>query len=125
MAEEKEKVLTQEQIFVLQEQARLKAEHDRLMALKVALTETSSTRGWAYIKHIAQNIVQGDLQHALNVEDDTESKKYLLEARVAQRIFGQVFTVVDTALDFGTESEPEWFSQLDAFQVNQENGNGD
>lgn len=107
---EKEVVLTEEQI-------RVKAERDRLMAVKVALVETSRTRGWAYIKQITNNIVFSNLQHSLAVEDEEESNQYRIKARVAREIFSQLFAVIDTSMNFGTESEPEWFSQLDAFAV--------
>lgn len=106
-----------EQKAVTPEQIRAKSEHDRLMAVKVAMMETTNTRGWAYIKKIADNIVQTSLLHSLNVADDTESEQYRIKARVAREIFGQLFTVVDSSLSFGTETEPDWFSELDAFSV--------
>jgi hypothetical protein len=99
-----------------QEQARLEAERARLLAIKAVLSQTTNTLGWSYIKKIAENIVQTSLQHSLNVEDEKESEQFLVEARVGKKIFGQMFTVIESALDFGTESEPEWFSQLNAFQ---------
>lgn len=107
-----------------QEQARLEAERARLLAIKAVLSQTTSTLGWAYIKKIAENIVQTSLQHSLNVEDEKESEQFRIEARVGKKIFGQMFTVIETALDFGTESEPEWFSELDAFAEAKENENG-
>jgi hypothetical protein len=113
-----QKVLTPEQIAIVAEQARLKVEHDRSMAVKVALVETSRTRGWPYIKKIAENIIQTSLQHSLNVEDETESERFRIETRVARKVFGQLFGVIDTTLDFGTESEPDWFSELGSdFQI--------
>jgi hypothetical protein len=119
MAEEK--VLTQEQVLEKQEQTRLQAEQERLRALKVILTQTSSTPGWPYIKKIADNIVQGALQQSLNVADETESEQCRVKARVAREIFGQLFTVIETVLAFGTEAEAEWFAQLNAFEQDQKN----
>ncbi len=107
-----QKILTPEQIVIAVEQARLKADRDRLLAVKVALVETSRTQGWSYIKKIADNIVQTSLQHSLNVEDETESERFRIETRVARKVFGQLFGVIETTLDFGTESEPDWFSEL-------------
>jgi hypothetical protein len=107
-----------------QEQARLEAERARLLAVKMVLTQTTNTLGWSYIKKIAANIVQSSLQHSLNVEDEKESEQFRIEARVAQKIFGQMFTVIETALDFGTEAQADWFSELDAFVEAKENENG-
>jgi hypothetical protein len=107
-----DQVLTPEQIALTAELRKKAAERDRLLAVKVALAETTSTRGWAYIKKIAENITQSSLQHALNEEYEIESERFRIEARVARKVFGQLFGVVDATLDFGTEAEPEWFSEL-------------
>lgn len=114
--------MTSEQAAVVAEQEKARKERDRLMAVKIALSETANTRGWAYMKHIAENIVQGALQHSLNVSDDDESEQFRIKARIAQQVFGEMFTVIDSALSFGTETEPDWFSQLNAFEQQEAQG---
>lgn len=113
MAEKR--ALTQDEIALQQEQARVKAEHDRLMAVKIALTETTNTRGWAYIKKIAENIVETSLRNSLNTPEEVDSEHSRVEARIGRKLFGQMFGVIDSALSFGTESQPEWFSELSPF----------
>jgi hypothetical protein len=117
--------LTVEQAAMAAEQERQRKERDRLMAVRVALAETANTRGWAYMRQIAVNIVQGALQHSLNVEDETESDQYRVKARIAQQIFGEMFTVINSTLTFGTEAEPEWFSELNAFQQENEDASSE
>lgn len=116
------------QIELTAEEILQRKERDRLMAVKIALSETANTRGWIYIKQVALNIVQGALQHSLNVVDETESEQCRVKARVAQQIFGEMFTVIDSVLSFGTDSQPEWFSELAPYDqevIGDENGTQD
>ena len=110
------------------EQVQQQQERARLMTIKIALSETANTRGWVYMKQVAQNIVQGALQQSLNVGDEEMSEQYRIKARVAQQIFGEMFTVIDSVLSIGTDSQPEWFSELapyDQAVIGDENGTQD
>jgi hypothetical protein len=89
------------------------SEVQRLNAIRAALNVTTNTHGWVYAKQIADNIVKVSTQAAKDAADDDVKGLILLrKAKVAEEIFRDFFNAIETSKQFGTEEEPEWFTQL-------------
>jgi hypothetical protein len=86
-------------------------EQARLLAIKQALLVTAGTPGWQYIKQMAVNIVNRMTTNALNAKREDRDDE-IAKAKAAREIFQELFTVIETTMTFGTEEEPEWFSNL-------------
>lgn len=91
-------------------------ERARLMAVKQALLVTAGTPGWQYIKQMAVNIVNKKTLNAINAKREDRDDE-IATARAAREIFQELFTVIETTMTFGTDQEPEWFSNLDEMMV--------
>lgn len=87
-------------------------ERARLMAVKQALLVTASTPGWQYLKGMTANIVNLMINEALDAKKDERDEK-MAEAKAAKEIFKRFFTAVEATLTFGTDGEPDWFTNLD------------
>ena len=88
------------------------SERARLLAVKQALLVTASTPGWHYLKGMAANIINIMINEALEAKREDRDDK-MADARAAKEIFKRFFTAVEATLTFGTDSEPDWFANLD------------
>lgn len=91
-------------------------ETERLLVIRAALAQTTNTPGWAYVKQMAENIVKLSTQEALDEEDPVKGESKRLKAKAMQSGFHRFFATIETAKSFGTDDEPEWFSQLNEFE---------
>lgn len=89
----------------------VEAERARLMAVKQALLVTASTPGWQYLKGMTVNVVNLMINEALDARKDERDEK-MAEAKAAKEIFKRLFTAVESTLTFGTDDEPDWFTNL-------------
>lgn len=87
-------------------------ERARLLAIKQALLVTASTPGWQYLKSMAANIVNLMVSEALDAKKEDRDDK-MTEAKAAKEIFQRFFVAVEATLTFGTDGEPDWFTNLD------------
>jgi hypothetical protein len=92
------------------------AEIDRLVAVKAALLQTTSTIGWHYIKQMSDNIVAKWTQEALDEEDPVKGESKRLKAKAMQAGMRDLFNAVEVAKGFNADAEKGWFDDLDSFQ---------
>lgn len=84
----------------------------RLLAIKSALISTTNTVGWKYIRQIADNVVKNAVQAAIDADDPKAGESLRQKAKALQEGLRDLFNTIETSKQFGTEQEPEWFSQL-------------
>jgi hypothetical protein len=92
------------------------SETERLLALKAALMQTTNTVGWVYVKQMADKIVKQSTQAALDEDNPILAESKRQKAKAMQAGFRDFFSVIETSKSFGTESEPDWFSELSEFE---------
>ena len=78
----------------------MKVEVDRLAAVRAALLATTSTRGWAYIKKIAANVVEKAIQDSLDEEDRDRGEAKRLKAKALQAGLAELFNAIESAKNF-------------------------
>lgn len=93
------------------QKAAVGREQARLLAIKQALLVTANTPGWQYIKQMAVNITNRMMLNAIDAKKEDRDDE-IAKARAAKEIFQELFTVVETTMTFGTDQEPQWFSDL-------------
>lgn len=90
----------------------------RLLAIKAALTSTTATLGWTYIKQMAENMVAKSVEEALAEEDRDKRDSKILKAAALKRGFADLWNAVESAkaidpqADFGSG-----FEQLERDEV--------
>jgi hypothetical protein len=77
----------------------------RVMAIKAALVVTTNTQGWAYIKTIADNIVQKTIDEALEEEDSAKRDGKTLKAAALRKGFAELFSAVNSTMQFAEQSD--------------------
>ena len=92
------------------------SETERLLAVRAALMQTTHTVGWTYVKQMADNIVKMNTQQALDEDNPELAESKRQKARAMQSGFKDFFSVIETSKAFGTDEEPDWFSELNAFE---------
>lgn len=95
-------------------------ETERLLVIKAALLQTTHTAGWKYIQDIWTNIVKQAIQASLDEDDPTKAESKRLRAKALQQGTKDLFTTIETCMQVGTETQPEWFENLDEFEANRE-----
>lgn len=88
------------------------SETDRLLQVKSALMQTTSTRGWLVIKQIVDNVVAKAKQDAIDEEDAAKGEKLRLKAKAMQDGLRDLFSAIEVAKQFDSPEEPAWFAQL-------------
>lgn len=92
------------------------SEKERLLAVRAAMMQTTNTVGWNYVKQMATNIVSKMTQEALDEENPVLGESKRLKAKALQQGFHEFFEVIETSKSFGTEQEPDWFTELSQFE---------
>jgi hypothetical protein len=70
-------------------------EEARLMSIKAALTNTTNTEGWGYIKQMADNVVKRAVQDALDEENRDLGEAKRFKAKALQKGFADLFNAID------------------------------
>lgn len=84
--------------------------------MKAALVQTTNTAGYVYIKQMADNVVQNAIQAAIDADNEANATALRWKAKSLKDGFRALFAAIETTKQFGSDSEPEWFSQL-AFEA--------
>jgi hypothetical protein len=79
-------------------------EHSRLIAIRGALVTMTNTPGWAYVKQLANSVVQKAVQDALDAEDSIKGEAKRLKASALQKGFTDLFKAVEITKAFDPES---------------------
>jgi hypothetical protein len=88
-------------------------ETQRLLNIRQELMLTCRTRGWSIVKQIAANVISAATQAAKDAaDDDTKGLILLRKAKVADEIFRDLFSTIETTMQIGTEDSPDWFAEL-------------
>lgn len=86
-------------------------ETTRLLAIKAALTSTTATLGFVYIKQMADNLVSKSVEEALEEEDREKRDGKIVRAAALRRGFADLWSAVESAkaidpqADFGSGFE--------------------
>ena len=90
------------------------AEVARVMAIKAALTITTTTQGWAHVKQMADNIVKKTTDEALDEEDREKGETKRLKASALKKGFAELFNAIETTKGFQDSSaDDNDFGSLD------------
>lgn len=96
------------------------SETERLLQVKAALKQTTSTLGWGCMKQMAENLVKISIQESLDEEDREKAEMKRLKAKALQAGFHDWFGAIEATKKFDTDEEPDWFSSLNEFEATRE-----
>ena len=79
----------------------------RIIGIKAALINTTSTPGWGIIKKMASNLVRNAANEALDEEDGSKRDAKVLKASALKKGLTELFNTIESTKEINTTTQDE------------------